>query len=181
MLLFNRRVSRSHLFFIASIALGLLLGFDSYGQVGISGPTTGLTNQSYTYYPSYNGSSTYSYSGPYTYTVGGGVITGTSNTYKSGTCSSVLYSIGINITWTSGSGSLYFTSNLGTKTIYFVAVPALQPGTLSPSSQTINYGATPSTITGTAATGGATSPSYAYQWMNSSNGSTWTDISGATS
>lgn len=177
----SKETSTSKFLFVCLTAI-MLTGTTVLGQgVNISGPTSCIINNSYTYTPSYNGSSTYSYNGPYSYTINGGVITGTSNTSKSGTSSGILYSLSINITWTSSGGTLYFTSNLGSKTITITAVTALSPGTLTPLSQSINYGATPSTITGTAATGGASSPSYSYQWMSSSDNSTWSDISGATS
>ena len=162
------------------LALGLLWGKTGYGQPGINGVTSGVQGNSYTYYPTNNGTSTYSYSGPYTWTISGGVVSGTSNTSKSGTCSGVLYTIGVNVTWTSGTGTLTFASNLGSNYIlHMTAAAALQPGTLSPSSQTINYGAN-ATITGTAATGGATSPAYSYQWQSSADNVNWTNITGAT-
>lgn len=150
-----------------------------FGQLGISGPTSVNINSSATYYPTYNGSSTYAYNGSYTYVISGGVVTGTSNTSKSGTCTSILYSIGINVTWTSSTGTLSLYCGLGSKTITISAVTALQPGTLLPINQTINFGATPSAITGTAATGGAASPNYQYQWWSSPDGSNWSVISGA--
>jgi RHS repeat-associated protein len=182
MLLFNRTRIHKRLFNSAAITLCLLLNvYNNYAQVGISGPTSVSQNTSYTYYPTYNGSSTYSYSGWYTWSISGGYETSTGNTYKSGTCYSVLYSIGINITWNSSSGSLTFGSSLGNNTIYITAVPPLNAGSLSPTSQTINYGATPGTITGTAASGGASSPSYSYQWQSSSDAVNWSNISGTTS
>jgi RHS repeat-associated protein len=66
-------------------------------------------------------------------------------------------------------------SNTATVTVY----PAITAGTISPSTQTINYNTTPSSLTCTAATGG--SGSYSYQWQSSpSSGGTYTDIQGAT-
>lgn len=170
-------------FFFTGICtmLGLLLSFAGYAQLGISGSTTVAINTSATYYPTYGGSSSYPYSGSYGYSITGGVVTGTSNTSKGGTNSGILYSMAISVTWTSSSGSLSLYCGLGSATIYITAVTPLSAGTLSPGTQTINYGATPSTITGTAASGGAASPSYQYQWQSSPNASSWTDISGATS
>jgi RHS repeat-associated protein len=85
------------------------------------------------------------------------------------------------VTWTGSSGTLSLSCNLGFKTINITIVQPLSPGTLSPSSQSINFGANTGTITGTAATGGATSPSYAYQWQKSLDNVNWTDTAGQTS
>lgn len=56
------------------------------------------------------------------------------------------------------------------------------PGVVSPSNQTIVSGAVPAPLTATAPTGGSGQPPYIYtfQWQSSPNGSSWTDISGAT-
>ena len=180
MQLFTISISKRQYCITLLMLFGLLFSFQSFGQVSISGPTNVSIGTSYTYYPAYNGSSTYSYNGYYSWTISGGVVTGTTNTSQSGTCSSVLYSIGINVTWTSSSGSLYFSSNLGSASLSITAVAALDAGSLSPSSQAINYGSVPTTITGTAATGGASSPSYSYQWQSSPDNTSWTNISGAT-
>jgi len=56
----------------------------------------------------------------------------------------------------------------------------LVPGTISPSSQSINYNIAPATLTGTAATGG--NSTYVYQWASSTNSSgPFNSISGANS
>lgn len=52
------------------------------------------------------------------------------------------------------------------------------PGTIQPS-QTICYGDIPGLLTATEPTGGI--PPYTYQWKSSPNGTTWTNIAGATS
>ena len=54
----------------------------------------------------------------------------------------------------------------------------LTAGTIS-SAQTICYNTTPAAFTQTAPTGGT--GTYTYQWQSSPNGTTWTDIAGATS
>ncbi|WP_315817187.1 hypothetical protein [Paraflavitalea speifideaquila] len=56
------------------------------------------------------------------------------------------------------------------------------PGVVSPSSQTIVSGTAPA-LSATAPSGGSGSYPYMYtfQWQSSPNGSTWTNISGATS
>ncbi len=55
----------------------------------------------------------------------------------------------------------------------------LTPGSIG-SAQTICYSSTPAGLTQTAAPSGGTGK-YTYQWQSSPNGSTWSDISGATS
>src|SRR6185312_1812022 len=159
----------------------LMTSIKGFSQLDISGQTTVTGGSSYNYNGTYNNSFTYSYSGSYTYSISGGVVTGTTNTSKSGTASGVIGTASVVVTWTSTHGTLTLSCNLGNKTINVTVIAPLDPGTLSPSSQTINYGATSSTITGTAATGGAVSPAYSYQWMSSPDNVTWTDSTGATS
>ncbi|PWU02589.1 MAG: hypothetical protein C5B52_05040 [Bacteroidetes bacterium] len=159
---------------IAILALCLTVS-NGWSQVSISGPTACTQGTSYTYNVLYNGSGTVVYNGNYTWTITGGVVTGTQNTVKSGVCSNVLYSIPVSVTWNSPTGSLNIVISLGSKTINITATPQLTPGSLSPQSQTINYGNT-ATITGTLPTGGATSPSYTYTWMTSPDGTNYTDI-----
>jgi len=59
--------------------------------------------------------------------------------------------------------------------------PQVFPGTITPPYLVINSGTSPGTLTGNAATGGNCSGSYTYQWQNSTNGTTWTNISGTNS
>ena len=92
-------------------------------------------------------------------------------------------------------GTTYSPGALASTTYYRVAVtsngvttysstavvnvyPQLVGGSISPSSQTINYNTTPSTLTLSGVSGG--SGSYTYQWMSSPDNSTWTAISGQT-
>jgi RHS repeat-associated protein len=69
------------------------------------------------------------------------------------------------------------TSNTATVTVY----PQLQPGSVSPSSETINYNASAGTLSVTGISGGAGAGSYTYQWWSSPNGTSYSSISGATS
>ncbi|HTR30899.1 MAG TPA: DUF6443 domain-containing protein, partial [Puia sp.] len=73
------------------------------------------------------------------------------------------------------SGSTAY-SNVETVNVY----PQLVTGTVSPSSQSINYNTVPSTMTVAGTTGGAGGYTYQWQWCATSNG-TYTTISGATS
>jgi hypothetical protein len=75
---------------------------------------------------------------------------------------------------TCGSSTAY-TTNIAVVSVY----SQLVAGSISPSSQTINYNTTPGTLTLSGVSGG--NSSYTYQWQSSSDNSTWTNISGATS
>ncbi|HTN06665.1 DUF6443 domain-containing protein [Agriterribacter sp.] len=77
---------------------------------------------------------------------------------------------------TDGNSDIAYTSN----TALITVTPQLQGGTASPATKTINYNTSPGALNCTVATGGNCSGSYAYQWQSSPNGSTWTDIIGAT-
>jgi RHS repeat-associated protein len=105
-----------------------------------------------------------------------------------------------NATW---SGIPYATANIYTppalaSTTYFrVAVtsgyttyssstqvtvgPEVFPGIIAPSNTSILSGGNPGLLSGNPATGGSCSGSFSYQWQSSTNGSTWTAVSGATS
>jgi RHS repeat-associated protein len=65
-------------------------------------------------------------------------------------------------------------SNTATVFVY----PQLVGGSISPSSQTINYNTVPSQLTLSGVSGGTNS--YTYQWQNSPDASGWTSISGGT-
>jgi len=102
-----------------------------------------------------------------------------------------------NGTWTNISGQTdksYFPPALTATTYYRVTVssngasaysspavvnvyPQLQAGTLSPASQTITSGS-PATISLSGTTGG--NGTYAYQWQNSFDNTSWTNINGQT-
>jgi RHS repeat-associated protein len=71
-----------------------------------------------------------------------------------------------------------FVATSPTARVYVVA--PLVAGTLSPAAQNVYSGVVPTQLTATAATGGACSGNYQYQWQSSPNGSTFTDIGGAT-
>jgi gliding motility-associated-like protein len=63
-------------------------------------------------------------------------------------------------------------------TVTITVNPELNAGTIA-ADQTICYNTTPSALTSTSAATGGTG-TYAYQWQSSPNGTTWTDIGGAT-
>jgi hypothetical protein len=81
-----------------------------------------------------------------------------------------------------GTATISVTSALGNSTLQVnVAIP-LTPGTIDSSLlvQLIGYQAVPATITCSVDMGGSCSPAYSYQWQQSPDGSSWTNIPGAT-
>ncbi|MDR3714030.1 MAG: DUF6443 domain-containing protein [Puia sp.] len=104
-----------------------------------------------------------------------------------------------NATWssTAGTASTYTPTAL-TATSYFRVVvnsngavtysnsalvnvtPPLLPGIVSPSYVSISSGSSPGGFSGTPASSGNCSGSYTYQWLSSTNGTTFTAVSGAT-
>ncbi len=66
-------------------------------------------------------------------------------------------------------------SNIATVTIY----PTLVPGSVTPATQTINYGANASQLSSTGVSGGTNS--YLYQWQSSPDNSTWTNAASTAS
>ncbi|HEY5370684.1 MAG TPA: DUF6443 domain-containing protein, partial [Hanamia sp.] len=73
------------------------------------------------------------------------------------------------------SGSSAFTTNTATVTVF----APLVAGSISPSSQTINFNTTPSALTLSGVSGG--NGAYSYLWQSSTDNTNWTAISGATS
>ncbi|HVY74704.1 MAG TPA: DUF6443 domain-containing protein [Puia sp.] len=67
------------------------------------------------------------------------------------------------------------TSSSATVTVY----PQIVAGSISPSAPNINYNTSPGTLTLSGVSGG--SGTYTYQWQSSPDGSSWTNVSGATS
>jgi hypothetical protein len=143
------------------------------GQTGlIAGPTCIVTGTQYEYALSSN----YTDSTIVSWSAAGGTISGSS----SGTGLTQ-----INVTWNrNGTDTLtVITSNpADTSSLIVNPSPALSGGTItSGANQTINYNTTPANIVGSGATGGNCFPSYDYQWMYSTNGTSWNNITGATS
>jgi RHS repeat-associated protein len=67
-----------------------------------------------------------------------------------------------------------------TKTVTVNTAPALNGGTISNPTQTINYNTVPAQISASAASGGTCGGSYTYQWYSSPDGTTFSQVSGAT-
>lgn len=143
----------------------------SFSQISITGPTCVQAGVSYQY--TISGSWTQSTS--MSWSVSGGTIT---NPPSSGTPKPNVF-----ITWTTNGTVSLVTSNPAGNASKSVSVSAtLSGGTLSNTSQTITYNATPNTInSSTPASGGNCSPSYSYQWQQSTDNVNFSDISGQTS
>jgi hypothetical protein len=89
----------------------------------------------------------------------------------------------VQVTWNANatSGNVSFSSQLGSASISVGLFDPMQGGTNSPTTQQVVSGGVPATINCPAATGGScTATSYTYQWQQSPNNSTWTNITGAT-
>jgi RHS repeat-associated protein len=78
------------------------------------------------------------------------------------------------------NGWIQLTVNNTTQiTLNITLNSALNGGSISNQTQTITYNTTPATLNCSVATGGYCTPSYSYQWMQSSDGVNFTNISGA--
>jgi RHS repeat-associated protein len=119
-----------------------------------------------------------------TYTLSGSCNPGAS----SWTCSNCMVQ-----SFTTGSAVIYFgtpgsttikainpNGTLATLTFTVATPPILGGGTISNPSQSINYNTVPVQISASIATGGGCSGAYSYQWNSSTNGTSFTPISGAT-
>ncbi len=101
------------------------------------------------------------------------------------------------VNWTNISGAtslnLNFSTNVTQQTYYrrkvtetksgsigysaVATVNILNPGSVSPSTQNINYNTTPATLSVLGVSGG--NGTYGYQWQSSPDNSTWTNINGS--
>jgi hypothetical protein len=85
------------------------------------------------------------------------------------------------VTWKdSVAGSIALTSSLGSSTLNVSVTSALRPGSIAPASevQSVGYDSVPATIYCSVDTGGSCSPSYRYQWLQSTDQLKWTDVEG---
>lgn len=90
----------------------------------------------------------------------------------------------VRVRWTTGSnGTLSVTSSAGNASLSVSITTELNVGVISDNSksQTINFNMMPAVIYCSAASGGSCNASYAYQWQESADNVTWTDMSGKTS
>src|SRR5690242_3394117 len=166
---------------ILIIAVLTCLSADSFSQVSISGPSCVVagTTSFYSYGGSYNSSTTM------TWCVTNGTIQQAygSNITGTGSCRSGTAVGSIAVLFSSaGSGVVQLSSSNGSApNLYVTVVNALNPGAITVNStQTIAYNSTPAPISCSVATYGACSPSYSYQWQQSTDNVYWTDMSQTT-
>jgi RHS repeat-associated protein len=166
---------------ILIIAALICLSADSFSQVSISGPSCVVagTTSFYSYGGSYDGTTTM------TWCVTNGTIQQAygSNITGTGSCRSGTAVGSIAVLFSSaGSGVVQLSgSNGSAPNLYVTVVNALNPGTITANlSQTIAYNSTPATIACSVATYGACSPSYSYQWQQSTDNVYWTNMSQTT-
>ena len=143
-------------------------------QVSITGPTCVVPGTTYQYLigGKWDSASTMQIC------LTGGLVSATNSTC---TASGIPVSF-VQVTWTGGgSGSLSVTSSNGTGTLAVTISSVLNGGSIpvEVKKQSIAYKGMPSVITCSASTGGSCSPVYTYQWQQSLNRLTWTDIPGA--
>jgi len=111
-----------------------------------------------------------------------------------GTASSWTTSCGIVTSYSGTSATISFASNCSSATIKALSStggtiasmtvtvsqpPALVGGTISNTSQTINYNTTPAQVNASVASGGGCGGDYSYQWYSSTDGTNYASISGA--
>ncbi len=155
------------------ILLLVFTGFLGKSQVNISGPTCVNPSTQYQYTISGNWSQGTNMS----WCISGGTIVGY------GTCRSGTPLPSVQVTWNTGisSGTVTLNSSIGNKTLSVSIAATLSGGTISTNkTQTINYNHVPAGINCSAASGGTCSPSYSYQWQQSTDNVNFTAISGAT-
>jgi RHS repeat-associated protein len=124
----------------------------------------------------------------YQYMVSGGGLTGSSTmTWSCAGCTFVGASSGTpcwgtKVTWSTGGWIKCMSTNPTTSaTLTISSYSALSAGTItSGGTQSINYNWTPANITCTGASGGYCTPSYAYQWYNSTDDVNFSSMSGQT-
>jgi len=158
--------------FASTVTLVKANGTDSsraeffYSITGPSTITAGSEDVTYTVSPSLPAGYTWALSGC-------GFIDGSSST----TCYlTVLSSSCTSTTLRIVNGSTIITS----KVITVVPPQPLAGGTINNPNLQVITGTAPAQITATVATGGTGCTSYSYQWQSSTNGTTFTNISGAT-
>jgi len=160
------------------ICLAMLLsmmGFAGHAQVGISGPTCVTPGTVYQYLITGNWDSTAFMS----ICINGGIIqaTGDSCTPQGAPVGQVL------VSWRAmGNGTIIVTSSLGNAGMNVTVVAPLAAGSIDSLSRTqlLAPGDTPAGITCSAASNGACSPSYSYQWQRSFDRVSWDNLDGAT-
>ena len=157
----------------ASFILAFFFVGKSDAQMSITGPTCPAVGTQYTYTIAGNWTNSTSM----TWSVTNGTITGSSSGTPLPHVTVTFTSLGaatVSVTTTTPSGSASLNVS---------ATTALNPGTIGPATQSVNYNTIPQIgITSTAlASGGSCSPVWVYQWQSSTDNVNFTNISSATS
>jgi hypothetical protein len=159
----------------------LFICFSSPGlvcaQVTITGPTcvTAGTVYQYTVQGAWDSASTMQVC------ITGGII---ADSGISSNCTSQSQPQGaVRVIWNdSTGGSISLTSPKGNASLQVAVATTLQPGVIDSLAciQEVDSGSVPQAILCSPARGGACSPGYDYQWQQSSDAVSWSDIPGAT-
>ena len=164
-----RNNSSINYFMVILFAAGMISFNEAISQ-SISGSTCVISGQPYTYMQVGVTSTQWCVSS-------GGWINGVQNTCVGG-------SYAVTVTWdaspTSHNLIMYYSGGSVGETI--TNASTLVPGTISNPSQSINYNSAPATLNCLAASGGSCGTyTITYQWQESSDNVSWTNIGGATS
>ena len=154
--------------FVILYLISGVISLAGHGQitVQITGPTCVVLGTVYNYsLDIISGPSGPSYSGGFSYCVDGGTVSVDPACGSVGLTHKVLH-----ISWTSNGGEITLTSPVGNAFLVTNTAPPLTTGAITPGgSQAINYNDIPGPISCGAATYGACSPAYSYQWLQSSD------------
>jgi RHS repeat-associated protein len=148
----------------------------TYSQISITGPSGGCVIQGNTYQYTISGNWAPPQSTTTWTVTGGTIVSPNSNSFVP----SILVSWNSGVT--TGQVALVYARQGATTQYASLSTNVVAPltaGSVSPSNQTINYNTIPTSIVSTAAVGGACSPSYSYQWQQSSDAVNFTNILGA--
>jgi len=160
---------------LAFLAMALGFAFIGHSQVSIDGPTCVLAGVEYQYLISTDDTAGTGIQ----ICLQGGTYVGTENTCLNDSLVSFVL-----VMWNAGidSASISFNSPSGSATSTISISTPLEPGAIDTAYlyNTIGYDSTISNIHCYAATGGNCSPSYSYQWEQSSDNLNWDDIENAT-
>jgi len=161
----------------ALLILSLVNNTALFSQVSIVGPSCVVPNVTYTY----NIQGSWDSLSTMKICLIGGVIADSPDT---ATCTLTGAPLdAVTVIWNSDrGGSLTLSSSIGDSTLNVVITTPLSGGSIDTTikTQMIGTDSIPAAIICLDATGGACSPSYSYQWQQSSDIVNWSDLPGAT-
>jgi hypothetical protein len=162
------------------LSILLMVGMHVHSQVTISGPTCVVAGTVY----QYDISGKWDSASVMQVCLSGGAISDSSG--NSNTCTQQGSPVTkVTVVWNDSAadiGALSIASSLGSATFNVHFTDPLLPGAIDSAVKTqyIVMDSMPGIITCLPDSGGSCTPSYSYQWQQSSNGISWTEISGAT-